>query len=381
MKELLRKYRKRVAREGIIKSILVGIAFGFASVLLSAAVMYFVPAKTNTLLFAILIPTCLFIFTAVTFTLSLYFYKFRPSTESVARRIDELGLDERIVTMTELADDTSYIAMRQREDALKSLESVKTDMIKLRVPKKMAVTAAVALLIGGGAFAFNMLSALNIVPSGHTIIEGNKPENQPVIFEIVYDVDGEGEIIGNAVQSVEKGGATEKVIAEAKPGWTFIGWMSEDFDEEKLASGDLGLDSMERRDTDVSSDMVIIAIFEELDDDDEFMDADGDPDPNAPADPDGEPKPTPPKKEQNKPNIEGSKKDQRDNPANQVYDGRTYYGDDYGEKLSEAIDQMNGDDNYNDKEKSAVSDYFDSISEGGDNGGEGTETPIVEKID
>lgn len=77
-----------------------------------------------------------------------YYKKFRPTTKDVARRIDRLGLEERIITMTELEKDESYIAMRQREDAKRKLGAVDAKQIRFRFSTAAAVVAAICAVLG-----------------------------------------------------------------------------------------------------------------------------------------------------------------------------------------------------------------------------------------
>ena len=111
-KNMFRKYRKRLVAEGVAKSLIFGLLVGFAANIVIATVSCFVKVEglwlisIGLLLVGTLISAPIF-----------YFAKFRPTTKQIAARVDRrLGLEERTITMLELENDDSYIAMRQRED-------------------------------------------------------------------------------------------------------------------------------------------------------------------------------------------------------------------------------------------------------------------------
>jgi hypothetical protein len=99
-----KKHHKRIVNEAIIKSALCGLAIGFAiDFLLALASWLFAFGNMWIALGAGLGSAAL---AGVLF----YFFKFRPTPQYIARRIDRLGLEERLTTMMELQNDDSYIA-------------------------------------------------------------------------------------------------------------------------------------------------------------------------------------------------------------------------------------------------------------------------------
>lgn len=125
--EIFKEYYSRLAKEGFLKALLWGLLVGF-SVLLFTALVCWIAAFNG-----LWIMLSLFVVSAVTTTLLLYYKKFRPTTKSIAQRIDKLGLEERLITMTELENDPSFIALKQREDALSSLGKVNTSLLKFAI--------------------------------------------------------------------------------------------------------------------------------------------------------------------------------------------------------------------------------------------------------
>ena len=125
VKELFDKYYSRLAREGMLKALFCGLIVGFAVNFAVAFTAWYY--GWNGLWWAL---GAWVVVTAATTPL-FYIKKFKPSAKEVAERLDRLGLEERMITMTELEQDDSYIAFRQREDAKLQLEAVERKRIKL----------------------------------------------------------------------------------------------------------------------------------------------------------------------------------------------------------------------------------------------------------
>ena len=133
-KKLFQKYYGKLNREGIVKATLCGSVSGLAALFISGMLCWFFGYNG----FWVLILA--FVAAALPVVLLTYYKKFRPTTRSIAKRVDELGLEERLITMTELEGDPSYIAMRQREDAMKSLSTVSEDLLKIAVSVPLLVS-------------------------------------------------------------------------------------------------------------------------------------------------------------------------------------------------------------------------------------------------
>ncbi len=385
MKELFSKYRSRIAKEGIVKACLAGGSIGLFFLFASSAVLYFVPLNQAWLTGASFwLPIAAFVLTAAVATVIFYFAKYRPTTQTVARRLDDLGLHERIVTMTELEGDDSYIATRQREDAMKSLESVTSGMLKMAIPAKLIVCAAIVACLGVGAYTVNALAEIGVVNSGVQILE-NMGKEDTDFFEVSYDIMGDGEIFGDMIQVVEDGEESAVVYANAAEGWAFVGWVDEDGNA--IVDGD----SPERMEENVKDNIYLIAVFQEV----EYTD-----DPNAPPDPNGKgdpsggsdrsesDDPSHPSNSDESGNSNGNADEGegngnstaagRNENTNQVIDGNTYYGDPLDQYRDNANQQMNDTDGLDDWHKGAVNDYYESINENvgsdeGDGNGEGSD--------
>ena len=241
----LSKHHSRLVTEGLIKAALFGLAIGFGvNTLVALAAWYF---DFGNIWLAIGVGLAA---TAISGGL-LYYLKLRPTPEETARRVDRLGLEERLITMMELKDDNSYIATLQREDAMKHIKDVDDKNLKLRISKLLATVTAVAFILSASTTTVLGLSKNEIIPSGSDIFNPQDPfENY---IAVSYIVEEGGEIIGVADQLILPGEDCTPVIAVEEDGWMFMGW-------------DDGNRDPERQDFGVTEDMVFTAIFEEIGD-------------------------------------------------------------------------------------------------------------------
>ena len=143
--DILKKYQRRVKIESIIKSIIYGLITGFIVLGLSSVVM-FIFGKKN-LVLSILFGVIGLIGGAI----YVYFAKFKPSINNVAKRIDQLGLQERVVTMIDYAESDSLVCVKQREDTQEKLSYVESNHIKFRFSKKAIALLMVVALLGASS--------------------------------------------------------------------------------------------------------------------------------------------------------------------------------------------------------------------------------------
>ena len=235
-----KNHHKRLVTEAAIKATLCGLAVGFTlNFLLALAAWFF---DFGSLWLAIGCGLGIGILTGILF----YFLKFRPTPEETARRVDRLGLKERLVTMMELQNDDSYIASLQRSNAIEHLSYVQNRKIKLRFSKALAAITLVTFFLG--ASMTTVLALSEILPDWQDINPEDPYEN---FIAVSYVVEEGGEIIGEADQLIAPGSDTTPVVAVAEEGWMFVGW-------------DDGNKNPERQEFEVTEDLVFTAIFEEL---------------------------------------------------------------------------------------------------------------------
>jgi hypothetical protein len=242
-KQLFKKHYSRLVKEGVLKSALIGIGIGFA---VSFVAGFF---------------AWMFGFGGIGFTLGLgavgmaisiplfYFLKYKPDEVEVARRLDRMGLQERMVTMLEYKEATSYIAVAQRENARVHLDKISDRKIKFRIPKIIPILTVISLIAGASMTTVVGLAEHEIIPDGEDVIIPEDPfENY---IPITYLADEGGEIEGEADQLVAPGESTLPVVAIADDGWMFVGW-------------DDGNENPERFEEVVIEERVYIALFEQV---------------------------------------------------------------------------------------------------------------------
>lgn len=342
--DLLKNYKSRLAKEGWLKAALCGMSVGFSADILCATAFWVFGIK----LFWI----CILVFAAVTAiaTTLFYFCRFKSSRRQVASRVDMLGLEERILTMTQFENDDSYMARRQREDAMNALKTVNASFVKLAVSASMVVACCVTLVLGIGATTASALSSKSLI----TMIQENKTEPTSGVFHLIYGVKGDvgGRVDGELEQTVNEGESGKIIQAVADDGYVFVGWTD-------------GHEDATRTDTEVSRDIVVNAIFIEIESDEEEDIVEEEKREGNPGNKgnNGAPQsPESPKDGSADGNGSGDGAGAgADAASNQVIDGSTYYGDEYSGSLSDAQDSMNSDSNLSGDEKGVIGDYFHNI--------------------
>lgn len=340
--KLLKKYRARIAREGWIKAALCGLSVGFGADIICALAFWIFNVKAFWICIAV------FAATAAIATPIFYALKFKTTTAKVASRVDMLGLEERILTMAQFADDDSFMARYQREDAMRSLESINASLLKIAVPTSMIVVCAALCLVGVGTTAASAVSNRSL---GDIISPID--DDTPDYYTLKYGVmDGYGGRVDGVVeQIIENGEEAEMVQAVADENYVFVGWSD-------------GYTDATRQDTETEGDLEVYAIFVDIENDDES----GDEDPTNQDQGDGEdgennPDMPPPQNESPNPpdDADGGGEGGSSNPNNQVLDGETYYGNEYSGSLEDAQGDM-GDSNYSGNQDGVIGDYFNNIA-------------------
>ena len=260
MQELFEKYRKRLARIGIFKSVIFSLALAFVASGIVSAVTWITKTPVALTLYLTFGIGAL-IFTIMLFV--LYFMRFRPTTRMVAEKLDALGLDDRYITMYEFRDNQSAIAKLQREDAKEKLVHISAKRLKFTVALPVIFLLVFGVLFAAGTTTGSVLAVTN--PSG---ISENREDNdssntETKFFTVVYQVfdEGTGTITGDMVQHVESGHFTKPVTATAAIGYRFVAWV--DADKNHLTN-----QNNPRFEVNVQEDMVIYALFEKIDEDD-----------------------------------------------------------------------------------------------------------------
>lgn len=339
-KNMFKNYNARLVKEAVIKALICGMIVGFSALFVFATIFWITGFKQVWL--------CAIVWVAATVmaTPIFYFVKFRPTVKDIALRIDELGLEERILTMTELENDDSYMAKTQRSDALRALETVNAKLIAIAVSVPLIVAASISAIFGLGMTTVSALSATGVIKSGQELVEDatKEPEKQ---YEVTYEVMGEGMIDGEEFQIVKEGENATGVMAVADDEWAFVMWSD-------------GSKSPYREDVKITKDTVVVAIFMQIEEGMDPMDGeDGE---------DGKGKPSDKGKPGNKPG-EGEPSDSPQGsgqyePANQVIDGETYYGGStYDNAYEQMMEELAQSEDIPDELKDIIVDYFETIEQ------------------
>ena len=360
-KTLFEKYRMRLTRVGIVKSLMLSLILGFAVTTVLSFITWFIDLPLWAVLLISLGIGAIVI--GVTIPI-LYFKLFSPTTYQIAEKIDRLGLDERLITMYELRKDKSAIAKFQRRDAREKLKTVDEKELKYNISVVVILIVIAAFLLASSMTTVTALAATNYIDHGYDLFA----KEEPIIewCEVDYFAAEHGSIVGESSQLVEKGKDAETVTAVPDEGYAFVQWSD-------------GVISATRWDYNVQSDISVIATFIKVensgshdstppgDGDDENPDNGGDgedlpPDEDPPdGDVDNEEDPN-----DDKNDPENPKNDTPNNPNNPtkednntVIDGETSYSDafDYEKNKGDLAD----DDELPDDLKDILGDYLDNL--------------------
>ena len=344
--KLFEKYYKRIARESMTKAVICGLIVGCAAMFITAFLCWFFIPKLFWLAFI-----ALAVGAGVSAPL-FYRYKFKPTSSAVATRIDELGLEERMITMNEYMGDDSYIAERQRDDAIKTLGTISADLIKVVVSIPLVIAACFAVTLGAGMTTVGGLANAGVIGGGKDLIDDLTKE-EPVYYDVEYDTQGDGEIVGDIVQRIEKGKDATEIYAVAGDGYVFSCW---------LIKGQKEAGEPYRQDTKIDEDMKVIAVFEPANGDGE---GDGEGEGEGGEQGDSE------KPNDGEGKAEGSDGNNSNNTGtspggsyvsnDQVIDGKQDYKDHYDAAREEATENARDNGNLTDEDKDAIDGYFNII--------------------
>ncbi len=159
------RFKKRLAFEGVFKALLIGLLTAGVSALITCVVCWYLGFNA----LWIVLPE-LVVISGVVFCL-LYFFKYRTTAKRVAARVDELGLEERMITMCEYQGDQSFMANAQRQDALNALSTVNKDMIPMAISNVLIVFTALAVTCCAIASEITVLTSDGVIKSGQVIVE------------------------------------------------------------------------------------------------------------------------------------------------------------------------------------------------------------------
>jgi tetratricopeptide (TPR) repeat protein len=170
------KYFKKNYNELLIEAILRSIIFGLSAGFAVGFIVFIVGIITtsNLLLIGIILSTTASLIVGVI----KYIYGYRPTNKKVAQRIDELGLEERTITMVELEQSGSYIAQVQREDTKKKLEIFTPKLLSFQIFVKPLIMLVIVMSLMGVSLGF-MVTRINA---------SNEPNDQTDLGKLPEDI-------------------------------------------------------------------------------------------------------------------------------------------------------------------------------------------------
>jgi hypothetical protein len=398
MENVLIKFKKKAKKQNIIKAGLCSVAISLLFTIPFLIAFWIMDYK-----YKFIICAGIFIVGISVLFPVLYFKKFKYTEIQLAKKIDDLGLEERVLTMIELKDNNSFIAKKQKEDTLNVLKTIGANDLKGKYKKQSFLSifsTALASLVIALSLMFPNIKEI-IIAYGEPkytievsaegfgfVIDYSKYENQSLInavskkqeqdkideinnkeivelkqFPTVFsnrisvnyrcfeDIDATMVLDGANFEDISyriKSDETHILMALPYKGYVFIGWSD-------------GCVSPFREIDNYSTDL--IALFDEVSSVGENMpdkqEEPGDKDGSADSESDGI-----------GPEGDGTVKTNNDDswgdgakgsPANQVINGETYYGDIFNQSYQEAVERIKNDTNLTDAQKKAITDYFESI--------------------
>lgn len=398
MENVLIEFKKKAKKQNIIKAGLCSVAISLLFNIPFLIAFWIMDYK-----YKFIICTGIFIIGISVLFPVLYFKKFKYTEIQLAKRIDDLGLEERVLTMIELKDNNSFIAKKQKEDTLNVLKTVEANDLKGKYRKQSFLsifsTALASLVITLSLMFPNIRET--IIAHGEPkytievsaeglgfVIDYSKYENQSLInaaskkqeqdqidkinnkeivelkqfptafsnrisvnYRCFEDIDATMVLDGANFADVSyriESDETHILMALPYKGYVFIGWSD-------------GCVSPFREIDNYSTDL--IALFDEVssvgEDLPDKQEEPGDKDGSDGGESDGiGPEGNGTGKTNNDDNWgDGAK----GSPANQVINGETYYGDIFNQSYQEAVERIKNDTNLTDAQKKAITDYFESI--------------------
>ena len=282
-----------------------------------------------------------------------YFCKYKKTEREVASAVDELGLEERMITMESLKGEDSYIARRQREDAVSALAKVNEKRISLVLSTTLLICLAIALPLSASFTTVSALAAEGVLPFGNEVAAG-----VPQRYTLKYSATEGGSLTGSTAQRVAQGETGAYVVATPDEGYIFLRWND-------------GYKDSVRCDVADGKDVIVTAIFVSLDD---YAADYGIYDPDQDGNGENQKKQPGSEKsnDQNPPKSDGDQSDDgmpsdgagsgaEDESVN-IIDGNTFYGNKVlDDAKKNAVERVNGNSDFTDKDKELIDGYYGAI--------------------
>lgn len=180
LKGMIHKYFRRLVIEAIIKSFTMGLLIGSMIALIVKISSWF--NYTDLTFLSIMVGLGATLISSGLF----YLLKFRPNLKQVASRVDGLGLDERMITMLDMESKNvvSYIAQKQRNDAVEKLSKVHVKQLKFKLLSLPTFVLLFLVPITVGSMAISVTSSNSTDPSSDSSSEIPTEEEKEMSAEI-----------------------------------------------------------------------------------------------------------------------------------------------------------------------------------------------------
>lgn len=372
--EVIKKCRHDMQKERIVKSVLWGLAAGFAVIFVLAFITWIFEFKGLWLSLGLGVAAWIGV------ALALYFVAFSFTDMDVMKRIDRTGLDERMITMYQLQGDTSYMAQRQREDAQAAFSAaVKKSggqLIKTKIATAIICATSIACPLGAGMAVVTGLSDYDVIPTLHEMftedgVLGGHGSSTPT-YKVTYMVGGETDGGAIMISNVEEGntdfvqkGGSSSAKAVITQGYYIERWEK---DGEEYYPNNVGYQPLRFSADNIQKNMTVTVVFAKYDDeaDDGFYYY-CDPDKKGGPDDKEHPKDFDDNNNENEQNPDNQPTPNPGNgagggssiPGNTIIDNETQYSENYDEYHKIAMDILaNGADGYPPELVAMLESYF-----------------------
>ena len=172
----IKRFKIKIYINSIVNSLIYGLINGFIGSILITIILYIFKIKN------ILITLSCFGIVFLLFSLIAYLKYFKVTEYSIAKTLDKLGLDERVITMVEYQEEKSELIRLQREDTLNKLKNVPVHELKIKVQKVTLIVLIVTLFIFTASFFLPTPNVDNpaVVDPG---TEEEKPSEEDLIIK------------------------------------------------------------------------------------------------------------------------------------------------------------------------------------------------------
>ena len=352
-RQYFKEQESKLRLEALIKSALTGISLGGAVGFIVALVGWFTDIP------GLWLDITVTVVTGIISGVIFYYKLFKPTVMGNARRLDRLGLDERLITMVELEGDDSYMAKLQRQDATERLSTIRKADIRIIIPAVTIVLASISFPLVTAMTTVTALADAGIIMSGDEFIDSITPDEPEINIYVTYEAEEGGTIDGEAEQLVIKGQDATPVLAVADDGYVFIEWSD-------------GSTDPYRHDLEILEELELFAIFEwdeeagEEEGDGDEGEGEGEGDAEAPTEEQGqqsgEGEESEDAEDGDPSDEEGTTDQGKYGEANQIIDGETYYREilsEYQDKLLEYLEKNR--DKLSDEEIKIIESYLDIV--------------------